>query len=321
MNILKDFFKILITSNNKNLDIISKKIEITSKKTTELKSLQEGIYTLQKQLIENQNKLSSIINTATDAIVVLDLEGNVILWNKAAEYMFQYTIEEIHTLGIGVVLDSLDKIALEKYMQELKLQFITNKNINIKNKVIYKKTKRKDGSIFSAELSISSWRNNGDLYFTCIIRDLTEREDILKRLYTVEAIHSLVISNVADGIMVFDKQLNYITWNPAMENITGYKEDQVLGKNVFDIFPGLKDSEIPDIFKKVLNGEEASTSLFLYTDKNGIKKYLKGKYTPLYNIDKTEIIGIICVIRIVTKDEIKSLKLVQNIDSTGKITK
>lgn len=321
MSILKDFFKILITSNNKNLDNISKKIEVTSQKTAELKSLQDGIYNLQKQLVANQNKLSSIINTVTDAIIVIDLNGEVVLWNRAAERMFQYTIDEIHQLGLGVIMDIVDKNSHTQRIAQLKSEFKYNKNININNKLIYKTARRKDNTTLPVEISVSSWRNNGDLYFTAIVRDLTERAETLKELYTSQTINELIISNAADGIMVYDKNLNYLVWNPAMETITKYKAEEVIGKNVFDVFPGLKDSEFTHIFPTVLSGSEARASLSYYTDKEGEHKYLKGRYSPLYDVNKENIIGIVGIIRIFPKEEVRTPDAVQQMDATGKTTK
>ena len=318
MAIIKDFFKILITSSNKNLDTISKKIEATSEKTSELKILQHGIYTLQKQLIENQNKLSSIITTATDAIVVLNINREIILWNTAAENMFQYTIEEIQLNGLQTIMDIRDFKSHNKRIDELKAEFIYNKNISILNKLVLKDAIKKDGTIFPIEISIASWRNNGDLYFTAIIRDLTERQETLKKLYTLETINSLIIRNAPDGIVVYDLDLKVLSWNPVMEKITNIVSEDIVGKNIYEVFPGLKDSETSEIFNIVLSGIEKRGSLTLYKNKEGTEQYIKGTFSPLYDINQDKIIGVVEVLRIFSIDEVRTPETVQKMHWTGK---
>ena len=318
MAIIKDFFKILITSSNQNLDTISKKIEATAEKTAELKLLQQGIYTLQKQLMENQNKLSSIITTATDAVIVLNINGEVILWNPAAESMFQYTIAEIQDLGLGVIMDVLDFKMHTNKIQTNVTEYISNKNISILNKLVPKNGLKKDGTVFPIEISISSWRNNGDLYFTAIIRDLTERQETLKKLYTLETINTLIIKNAPDGIVVYDLDLNVLSWNPLMEKITNIISEDIVGKNIYDVFPGLRDSETSETFNIALSGTEKKGSLTLYKNKEGEEQYIKGTFSPLYNVYQNKIIGVVEVLRIFSIDEVRTPETVQKMHWTGK---
>ena len=318
MAIIKDFFKILITSSNQNLDTISKKIEATAEKTAELKLLQQGIYTLQKQLMENQNKLSSIITTATDAVIVLNINGEVILWNPAAESMFQYTIAEIQDLGLGVIMDVLDFKMHTNKIQTNVTEYISNKNISILNKLVPKNGLKKDGTVFPIEISISSWRNNGDLYFTGIVRDLTERQETLKKLYTLETINTLIIKNAPDGIVVYDLDLNVLSWNPLMEKITNIISEDIVGKNIYDVFPGLRDSETSETFNIALSGTEKKGSLTLYKNKEGEEQYIKGTFSPLYNVYQNKIIGVVEVLRIFSIDEVRTPETVQKMHWTGK---
>ncbi len=320
-HIFARFLQMLVTSNNKNLDTIYKKIEATSKKTEELKNMQGETYYLHKKLIENQNKLTSIINTATDAIIVLDINNNVVLWNKAAEKIFGYSLEEIQSLGIRSIMKYDDFTKHSKKIMNFKIEFLFNKNINMLSQIVQRFAMRKDGTIIPVEISYSSWRNNGDVYFTGIIRDLTEILKSREKIYTLETINTLIIKNEADGIIVFDKDLKYKIWNPTMEKITKVKAEEVLDKNVYDMFPGLKESEFKIIIPKVFEGNEVRASLSLYTDKEGEQKYIKGTYSPLYDFNKENIIGIIGDIRIVPVEDIKNPHLVQHMDSTGKILK
>ena len=51
----------------------------------------------------------------------------------------------------------------------------------------------------------------------------------------------LLEANV-DGILAFDRECRYTTWNRAMERISGLKREDVVGKNAFELFPCLKET-------------------------------------------------------------------------------
>lgn len=63
-----------------------------------------------------------------------------------------------------------------------------------------------------------------------------------------------IIESAKEGIVVYDKNLNYITWNPFMENITGVKSSEVLGKCATDIFPFLTEVGAIKNIEKALQG-------------------------------------------------------------------
>src|SRR6187549_948851 len=64
----------------------------------------------------------------------------------------------------------------------------------------------------------------------------------------------LLEANV-DGIIAFDREFRYTTWNRAMERISGVKREDVLGKNAFELFPCLKETGEDEYYLATLAGE------------------------------------------------------------------
>ncbi|HEU0251922.1 MAG TPA: PAS domain S-box protein, partial [Pyrinomonadaceae bacterium] len=64
----------------------------------------------------------------------------------------------------------------------------------------------------------------------------------------------LLEANV-DGIIAFDREFRYTTWNRAMERIAGVKRDEVLGKCAFELFPCLKETGEDKFFYEALAGK------------------------------------------------------------------
>ena len=126
--------------------------------------------------------------------------------------------------------------------------------------------------------------------------------------HTKDNFESLLLANLSDGLLAFDRESRYIHWNPAMEKISGVKSDAILGKIAFEVFPFLREKGYAEYHRRVLAGETFKTNRESYnipeTGKMGI---FEAHYSPLREISG-EIVGGTCTIRNVTdtmEDEIK----------------
>src|SRR6476620_4090013 len=63
----------------------------------------------------------------------------------------------------------------------------------------------------------------------------------------------LLEANV-DGIIAFDRDCRYTTWNRAMERISGVKREDVLGQNAFALFPCLQETGDDFYYREALAG-------------------------------------------------------------------
>lgn len=127
---------------------------------------------------EGERRFSSIVKSANDAIIVADNSGNIVLWNKAAEKIFGFTMDEM----IG---ESLELIIPERYRalhQAGMNRFIETGQPKIMGKKTEVEGLGKNGKEFPIELSLASWQTEEGLFFTSIIRDVTERKHIEKKM-------------------------------------------------------------------------------------------------------------------------------------------
>ncbi|HEY8562053.1 MAG TPA: EAL domain-containing protein [Pyrinomonadaceae bacterium] len=131
-----------------------------------------------EELQNSEAKFRSVIESASDAILLANQEGKITLWNKAAEQTFGYTEGEIvgspYTLIMGA-----------KYAQKAHsagLQYTLENVMPFDGNIIESMGRRKDGSEFPLELSGSVWRTSEGVYYTGILRDITARRAAEKRL-------------------------------------------------------------------------------------------------------------------------------------------
>lgn len=173
--------------------------------------------------LQNEQIFRLLVNNVRDyAIFMLDPEGRVLTWNEGAERIKGYTAEEI-----------IGKHISEFYTQEAK-----NKNHAEKELDIARKTGRyeeegwrvkKDGTTFWASVVLTAVHEHGELVgFAKVTRDLTERRESLQK----EQIFRLLVSGVADyAIFMLSPEGNVLTWNEGAERITGYLQEEIVGKH------------------------------------------------------------------------------------------
>ncbi|MBW2025184.1 MAG: PAS domain S-box protein, partial [Deltaproteobacteria bacterium] len=148
-------------------------------------------------LKESEERFRAISESAQDAIVMINEKGMVSFWNRAAETVFGYSKQE----AMGRDLHELiaPKRYLEKYKKTFRIFRETGKGIAV-NKILELDAKRKDGTEFPVELSLSAIQIKGKWHAVGIIRDITERKLMVKALKESEEQFRIAIENSNDGI-------------------------------------------------------------------------------------------------------------------------
>jgi PAS domain S-box-containing protein len=114
----------------------------------------------------------SVVQTASDAIVSSDSNGNIIFWNHGAEEIFGYSAEEAVGKPLTFVMPSRFHDAHQKGMDRVTSMGRGNKT----GKKIDVIGLSKDGREFPLELSLATWMTRDGIFFTGISRDMTERK-------------------------------------------------------------------------------------------------------------------------------------------------
>jgi len=109
----------------------------------------------------------------------------------------------------------------------------------------------------------------------------------------------LLEANV-DGIIAFDREFRYTTWNRAMERISGVKREDVLGRYAFEIFPCLQETGEVEFYRDALAGRSVVADNRPFTiPRTGKCRYFDGYYSPRHD-EKGEVIGGVAIVRDVT---------------------
>jgi PAS domain S-box-containing protein len=196
--------------------------DITEKKNAE----EQG-----KRLLEFQKK---VIDTAIVWIDLLDAEGNVTLWNRAAELISGYSREEV--VGHKKIWEWLYPNA--KYRKEVfgKARTIIERGEHVEN---YQTAIRCKGGT----LKTISWYSNNILDekgkpagSIAIGTDITEINKAQEKIAESEGKYRNLFQNARDVILTLDLKGNVTSANKAVEKY-GYKETEIIGKNMLEFVP------------------------------------------------------------------------------------
>lgn len=136
---------------------------------------------------ESEERLRAIVNTASDAIVTIDERGIIDSFNQGAEQMFGYTADEVIGHNVCMLMPSPYREAHDDYIGRY-LKTGKANVIGIGREVL---GRRKDGSTFPGDLSVSEIHDAPVRRFTGIIRDVTERKRAEERLLQSERLAAI----------------------------------------------------------------------------------------------------------------------------------
>lgn len=131
---------------------------------------------LQRQATEARWR--AIIDSAVDAIVVIDVRGRIEAFNRSAERMFGYREAEILGQTVNTLMPSPYREEHDGYVARY-LKTGEPRIIGIGREVT---GRRRDGSTFPVHLSVGEWQVGGERHFTGILHDLSPRVQLEEQL-------------------------------------------------------------------------------------------------------------------------------------------
>jgi PAS domain S-box-containing protein len=181
--------------------------------------LQEANRTLQRdiadrermeaELAKSEDHLRSVVQTAADAIVTVDAQGRISLWNGAAETMFGFSSAEMIGQPLVRVLPERFRGDFQNRPQRRALtgQLILGQH------PMEAVGLRRDGSEFPVEITISAWKVKEGSFSTAILRDISERKHAEEALRKSEAQLSNAAVIARLGPWEFDVEKDLFTFN------------------------------------------------------------------------------------------------------------
>lgn len=221
----------------------------------------------------NEAKFRAIFENSIDGILLMVTKGEVLAANSALCKMFQITEKEIILSGKKGMVD-LKNANFKNFLEE-------NQNNGKAKKEL--KLFRKDGTSFSAELSLIVFDDNfGKKRTSVVIRDITDRKKTEKALKASEKNYQKIIEMSQEGIWLVDENQKTNFVNKKMGEILEYSPEKMLEKEIHFFMDQEGKKMALDLIKNKVKGQ-SNQKQYKFISKSGKEIWANVVKNPFIN--------------------------------------
>jgi PAS domain S-box-containing protein len=243
-------------------------------------------------LRDSAERLRAILETAVEGIITIDERGIIESFNPSAEKIFGYTSKEAIGHNVKMLMPEPFRHGHDGYLENYHHGGHA-KIIGIGREVV---GRRKDGSVFPMDLSVSEVHLATGRMFTGFVRDITQRKEAEKAhlhyAALVESSDDAIVGKTLEGCVT--------SWNRGAEIIFGYSREEMIGKPVTILIPGDRQDEEPAILGKIRRGESIDHYETVRRRKDGKLIHISVTVSPIRDM-AGKIIGASKVARDITE--------------------
>ena len=192
---------------------------------------------------EALRRQASLIDQIHDAVLVWEWDGPIISWNREAERLYGHRHDQavgnvahdlLRTEAAGRV-EGFRRILEQTNTWEGELQHVT-----------------RDGRKIIVESRMTRMRDKGSAYVLETNRDITERKRIQEKLVEAHRRTTAILESISDGFSTFDRECCYTHVNAAAAKMLGKSPEELLGKNIWEMWPHAADSPFGVAYRRAV---------------------------------------------------------------------
>ncbi len=212
----------------------------------------------EEALRKSESRTRAIVDTTPDAIITMTSDGTVRSFNPGAENIFGYSAEEIVGRPLSTLMPDRFRGAHEagfrRYLAGAQARIIGNGAVELAGL-------RKDGTEFPLDLSLGEMREDDDILFTGIVRDISERKRAELAVKKNEQRFRQLFDQSVDTLLVHDASGRIVDCNAEASRSLGYSRDELLSLRIKDLATNQISEEekssraTPTLWQRALSGE------------------------------------------------------------------
>lgn len=222
-----------------------------------------------------KSKFRVLMDAVAEGAVIVDEEGRIRDANRKLEELFRYDRTELINQPVEILVPERFREAHVGHRQ----RYMAHPDpvpLGIGRELV---ARRRDGSEFPMELSLSPLKLDGEKEVLALVTDISERRQLeADRLLAHE-----VETRQAVSILITDLRGTIQYVNAAFERMTGYTRDEVMGKNPRILKSGLQAKEFYQEMWARLRAGAVWESRFINRRKDGSLFEMETTITPVTN--------------------------------------
>ena len=278
-----------IQLQNEELQAQSEELQLQNEELqTQSEELQEAYETLR----ESEERFRSVLDGSRDVIYRLNMQtGRFEYINPSAEDVVGFSPDELMAVDAETPLAMIhpdDLPAMREALARLE-------DTGIGELEYRQRTKNGDYRWISNRMSLIKDSAGRTLYRDGNIRDITERKKAEERL----AYQANLLANISDVVYSTDDKLRLTSWNQEAEKVYGWKEEEVLGKDVIEVTGSTLNPETRNSLTVEMQERGAVTAEIEHTTISGEHIIFDSSTMPLRDAGG-KIVGYVAVNRNIT---------------------
>jgi two-component system cell cycle sensor histidine kinase/response regulator CckA len=209
-----------------------------------------GVATVSRDVTERlraEARFRSLLEAAPDAMVGVRADGVIAFANSQAEKLFGYPRDEL----VGQPVELLVPGHVRSIHPSHRGRYLEDPRPRPMGASMELAARRKDGSEFPAEISLSVLETDEGPLVSAAIRDATERRratEAQNRLASiVQSSHDAIVGKTVDGVVT--------SWNPGAARLYGFTAEEAIGRHARMLFPPEQRADEEAILARTAGGE------------------------------------------------------------------
>lgn len=292
--------------------------------TSYTRSLTQAVEERDERLREQQehtSRLQAVMMAAAEGIVTIDEKGSIESFNSAATEIFRYDPEEVIGSDISILFSAAVRNDENIFWKSLSSHEEAGRQASSHELP----GRRKDGSTFPLEISISHVALEDRVLTTAILRDITQRKEAERELRRLHLFNRMVLDSAGEGIVGFDREGRVAFANPAAEQLFGRKVATLVGLSLHSLTHHSRLNGAPypwhdcPIYRAVSEGAVHREDGEVFWREDGTNFPVEYVATPMR--EEGEIIGAVLTFRDISQRRTLEGQLVQaqKLESIGQL--